>query len=115
MTIAELLAGIHSLETQHDLDAVFEAYKSRSKALRSVRAAAITLGNKVTIANITPKSLNGLTGVVTALGSGTYATVTLDPESTDKLRWGRTSRFVIGPDETEYPLKGIPKSCLIPV
>jgi hypothetical protein len=112
MTITELLAGIHSLESQQELDAVFEAFKSRSKVVRSIRAAAISLGDTVSIVNITPKALTGLKGTVNELGP-TYAVLTLDAESTEKLRWARTSRFTIPQDVTEFQLKGIPKTCLV--
>jgi hypothetical protein len=118
MSITEVVSEIHKLDSEADLDSVFEALKARRRTLTSIRAAGIHIGDKVQIVNITPKALSGLTGVVVertpAEGrSDKYMAVMLDPASTDSLRYARTTRFHVG-DQTEYRLGGIPKTCLVP-
>ena len=92
-----------------ELERILDAYKSRRKALASVRAASLSKGAEVTLVGLSPKYLNGLVGVVASI-KGQRCSVTLDGPSTEKLRYAGT-RFYIPTTVTNYVLTGIPTSC----
>lgn len=92
-----------------DIDRIIDAVKERRKILSKIRAASVAVGAPVRLDGLSPRYLNGLTGTVTKI-DGNRCTVTLDEESTERLRWGRT-RFHIPASVKEYPLTGIPLGC----
>lgn len=97
-----------------DLERVGGFIKSRHKALRELRAAAVSVGAKVRLTNLSPKYLNDLTGEVTSI-KGQRCTVELDEGSTIHLRYGRggSARFNPG-DAKNAVIPGVPmSSCLV--
>lgn len=112
-TLVDTLGFIASEADETDVERLFDALSARRSALRAVRAAAVTIGVKVQIDQISPKYLIGLTGTVTSI-KGKRATVTLDEKSTGVLRYAG-SRFSVSPDATSYDLTGVPLSCCVPV
>ncbi|MFJ8676813.1 hypothetical protein [Streptomyces sp. NPDC093589] len=77
--------------TQEDLDRIIAAVKQRAKALRAVRAAAVTKGADIRLGNCNPKYMSGLTGKVVEVHNGRSTTVDIElgPESTETLRLHR--------------------------
>ncbi|MGW4528864.1 hypothetical protein [Amycolatopsis sp. NPDC004378] len=98
---------------ENDLDGIAQAMKSRRGILREKAAAAVTEQATVTIADISPKYLNGLSGVVKEIVNGRgkrHATITLDKASTSTLAFSSGKYgFLAGRDT--YDLSGVPLSC----
>jgi len=113
-TVNDVFEFIDTLTEERQLDSIQTALNDRRKTLRARRAASVQIGDLVEIANITPKTLSGLTGTVQSI-KGKYATVLLDAKSTTKLRFSRIrqSRLVASTAEN-HPLDGIPLSCCVP-
>lgn len=95
------------------LDAIREAMKLRHKMIGQQRAASLEIGDVVTLVNLSPKALNGLTGSIKEFSSMSHVTVRLDEESTRTLRWSRSRFSAIPAEVDEYPLTGIPASCCL--
>lgn len=111
--LPELVDKIMGTATEDDLTQIEQAVGLRRRALRQVRAAAVTVGATVTITEISPKYLTGLSGTITTIDKGRHASVRLDEESTTTLRFTRQRRFFVRPDVTEYTITGIPLSCCV--
>jgi hypothetical protein len=84
MTLTEIITAIASGDADENLTAVYEAYKERSRLLRSQRGTinrlTITPGTRVRLTNIKPNYLIGREGVVvTARTSSTRIAVEFDP------------------------------------
>lgn len=98
---------------ENDLDGIAQAMKSRRNLLREKAAAAVTVMATVTIADISPKYLNGLTGIVKEIVNGRgqrHATVTLDKASTSTLAFSAAKySYLVGRDS--HDLTGVPLSC----
>lgn len=112
LTLNDVRAFISGYADEQDLDAITRAVKARSRALMDDRAANLKVGTKVTLTNLSPKYLCGLTGTVKLL-QGSRATVTLDAVSTEALRRSGRSYYV-PVDVKEYDLSGVPSGCCIP-
>jgi hypothetical protein len=113
-TITEVLDFIGHEATVRDTERIQQVLTVRIKAVRAVRAATIEVGAQVTIKNIAPKALNGLTGTVSSI-DGNRGTVTLDEPSTRTLSYARTkyaNRII--PGATSHPIGGIPLTCMEP-
>lgn len=112
MTLQDTIAFIVSEADESALDKITSALTERRKALRSIRAAAVTTGDHVRIGEISPKYLSGLTGEVVGT-EGRLAKILLDEESTLTLRFAsrRSSRFFVPSDTDRYELGGVPLSC----
>lgn len=108
VTTTEVLTFIYNADGDF-LDRVIEAVKHRRSALRSIDAANVRVGAEVTIDEIRPKYLVGLSGKVTAI-KGQRCTIRLDKESTTTLRY-LSPRFTVREDVEEHELGGIPLSC----
>lgn len=118
ITLAEVLHFIASDATTDDIERIREFTKNRVRMLRDARSADISIGQVITLQDISPKSLDGMTGTVTKISSGRgkrRATVLLDPTSTQRLRFLRT-RFStqIPAGATEFPIEGVPLTCCVP-
>jgi Pyruvate/2-oxoacid:ferredoxin oxidoreductase gamma subunit len=96
-----------------DLTRLAAAMKQRRAALGSIRTATLTTGATVRIAGIRPKYLNELTGQIARI-DGKHATVTLDADSTDRLRYASQSRFVVPTEAASFDLRGVPLTCCLP-
>ncbi|WP_370973636.1 hypothetical protein [Amycolatopsis sp. cg9] len=98
---------------ENDLDAITKATKSRRGVLREKVAAEVTEQAKVTLVDLSPQYLNGLTGVVTTITSGgrgqRRATVTLDKGSTNTLAFS-SEKFGHLAGRDSYDLPGVPLS-----
>jgi hypothetical protein len=113
-TLAVATDFILSHATEQDLTRITEAVKQRRAALAAVRTASLTTGTPVRIANISPRYLNGLTGTLGRI-DGKHATVILDAESTDRLRFTPSNkRFDVPFDTASFDLPGVPLSCCLP-
>lgn len=109
--------AVHDFINEADepqLDALLEVIRRRREQLRTRRAAGLTPGAAVTLAGLSPKALNGLSGEVTRVDRG-RAAVLLTRSSTDLLRWSRT-RFAraIPRDLERFELEGVPAVCCVP-
>jgi len=105
---------ILSHATEEDLTRITETVKQQRTTLAAIRTAALTTGMPVQTAGLSPRYLNGLTGTISRIG-GKRARVTLDAESTDRLRLSPTNRrFHVPFDATNYDLTGVPLSCCLP-
>lgn len=113
-TLAVATDFILSHASEQDLTHITEAVKQRRVALVAIRTASLTTGTRVRIANIKPLYLDGLTGTICQI-DGKHATITLDADSTDRLRFTRSnSQFVVPLVETSFDLPGVPLSCCLP-
>lgn len=97
--------------TETDIEAILRAVNARQRMILAQRAAVVTIGATVTFANLKPKYLNGLTGTVSSI-SGTSASILLDKESTDSIRYRRT-RFTVPAGVEQYTITGLPLECLV--
>ncbi|MEW2434252.1 hypothetical protein AB0952_08725 [Streptomyces caniferus] len=92
LTLESAIGYITLHATQEDLDRIYAAAKQRTKALRAVRAAAVTKGADIRLGNCNPKYMSGLAGVVVEVRQGRSTTrvdIELDQESTEILRLHR--------------------------
>lgn len=114
-SMVDALTFVASATSDDELDRIVAAVNARRRTLREVRSAAVTIGSVVTIQNLSPAYLNGLTGKVEANSRGkrTRVDVRLDEQSTKILRF-QGGRFPVGADTTEYLLGGVPITSLIP-
>lgn len=110
-SFADVMAYIALHASAEDIERIHLATRDRSRALRSVRAATIRTGSKVALVNLSPKYLNGLTGVVGAI-KGARADVLLDAESTSRLAWSGRSRYSIAPGAAEFTVPGVPLTAM---
>lgn len=108
-TPADVIAFIVARADETDLANILNAVKARRKALGQINAAAVKVGQRVTLDGLSPKYLNGLTGTVLSV-EGARCTVTLDRDSTTSLRYAG-QRFRIPTEHMEYNLGGIPTQC----
>lgn len=117
-TIIDLLTFVATEATDDDLERFYEAAKNRRRALRDQQTALIAAqlqkGSEVTLDDLSPKALNGLTGVVESI-SGSRAAVRLDKDSTQRLSWSNT-RYAAGARIAGEGLllPGIPIGCCKP-
>ncbi|MCL4414435.1 MAG: nitrile hydratase subunit beta [Actinobacteria bacterium] len=111
-TLADVLGFIINGSTADDLERIVDMVRQRQGALRALQAAAVSVGDQVRIAGLSPKYLNGLEGVVESI-SKARGNVRLSETSTDCLRLVGGTRFFIRDDETRYLLRGVPLSCCI--
>ena len=110
-TLSAVLRFIMDDATERDLENINEALKIRTKALRSIRAANVKIGDQVCLTGLSPKYLNGLEGIIESATSK-HAEVRLSKMSTTKLRdVGGSARFMIGQTEVRHLLSGVPLSC----
>jgi len=112
-TLQSATEFVLSHATDDDLNRLFTAIKQRRAALGSIRTATLTTGTTVRLASLTPKYLNGLTGRIAQI-DGKRATVALDADSTDRLRYTSQSRYVVPTDATSFDLRGVPLACCLP-
>ena len=99
---------------EDDLNRIIQSVKDRRKVLAAARAADVHIGATVMLTGLTPKYLNGLTGVVVRDPHGRSGTrafgCKLDKNSTALLRRSGT-RFFVAEGVEEYVLPGVPMSC----
>jgi hypothetical protein len=91
---------------ENDLDSIARAMNRRWQELQVIVDATVTIGD------ITPQYLTGLSGVVKAITPGhvRYVTLTLDQASKNKLAASSTKyAHLAGRDS--YDLAGVPLSC----
>ncbi|MEX5711949.1 hypothetical protein AB1484_27550 [Parafrankia sp. FMc6] len=113
-TLAVATDFILSHATEQDLNRITETVKQRRTALAAIRSASLTTGTPVRIVNIKPRYLHGLTGTLGPI-DGKHVTVTLDAESTDRLRFTPSNkRFPVPYEATSYDVPGVPLSCCLP-
>ena len=112
-TLQDTIGFIATEASESDIERIFDAARQRSRALRQIAAAAVSVGSTVKVTDISPKYLGGLTGTVTSI-RGAHCDVTLDDASTQALRFNRrNTRFEVG-DTQNYVLRGCPlSSCQI--
>ena len=119
ITLSDVLDYIASSATTEDIDRIREFTKNRSRVLRDIRAADVSVGQVVTLQDINPKAMDGMIGTVTKIESGRgkrRATVTLDEASTQRLRFARTQFSTqIPAGATEFPIEGVPLTCCVPL
>ena len=113
LTLVDVAAFIGSASPE-DVDAVLDLARDRAKALRAiatrVTAASVQKGTDVVLAGLNPKYLNGLTGTVESV-RGARVDVSLDVESSDRLRFTRQTRFNVLPG-ARYTLHGVPMATI---
>lgn len=112
--ISEVLTYLRDSATEADIQQVYAVAKTRSKLLRSARAATVTHGQRVRVTGISPKALVGLTGEVSYL-NGTHGTVLLSEDSTRILRSTRTKYAARTLTVDRYALTGVPLTCMEPI
>jgi hypothetical protein len=111
--LPEVTDFILSQAQQRDIDAIIEACKQRRRALRDIQAAAISVGDEVTVDRLSPAYLNGLSGTVIQIDKK-WCTLRLDTASTDQLRSEpKNKRFPVPREATAYELAGIPLSACV--
>lgn len=113
LTAHDLITFVLNQAGEDDLDALADAARRRRDALRAIAAAAVSEGNRVTIRDISPKYLNGLTGTVKTIETirkKRCAVVTLDKDSTQKLALS-SARYDWLFNQDSHDLPGIPLSC----
>jgi hypothetical protein len=103
---AELLSFIVLQADEADLERIIQSVKDRRRALANAAAAAVQVGATVTLHNISPKALAGLTGDVESI-NGKRADVLLTADSTNALRFSST-RFYVPAEDERYVLRGVP-------
>ena len=100
-TLQKVLAFIHSEADAEDLTHIYDAAGKRTSALRSIRSSGVRVGAKVTLRDISPAYLKGLTGEVVQV-RGVKADVRLSEVSTTMLRRHGSRRWYIPPDVKEH-------------
>lgn len=110
-TFPDVLAFIASQASSDEVSRIFEAGRQRSRMLRTVQAASVSIGANVVLDNISPKYLNGLTGTVVSI-KGARAEVLLDETSTTRLRYSG-GRFFVPADETNHRMPGVPLTACV--
>lgn len=110
--LTDTLLFIETQASTEDIDRIWDSIKARRKILSRVRAAAVERGAEVTLAGLSPKYLNGLSGKVTKI-EGERCQVELDTESTNTLRWTRQTRFFVEANAEHYTVRGIPLGCAV--
>lgn len=113
LELADVVGFVLQSAGETDLDGIARAIKSRRSVLREIAAAKVGVTAEVTIADISPKYLNGLSGVVKEIVDGRrgrIATIALDKGSTSTLAYSSSKfRFLAG--QESYDLSGVPVSC----
>lgn len=104
ITLTDVIDFINRVGDEKVLAAVKNAATRRLENARQVRSMAITPG-------LSPNYLNGLTGEVATV-QGNRASVRLDSDSTNTLRFTKQKRFYIAADEETYVIAGVPRSTL---
>ncbi|ABW12005.1 hypothetical protein Franean1_2575 [Parafrankia sp. EAN1pec] len=113
-TLAVTTDFILSRATEQDLTHITETVKQRQAALATIRTTSLTTGMPVRIANIEARYLDGLTGTLGQI-DGEHATIILDAESTDRLRFTPSyMHFDIPSAATSFDLRGMRLSCCLP-
>lgn len=83
MTLTEIITAIASGDADENIQAIYEAYRERSRLLRAQKSTinrlTIGLGQRVRLVNIRPKDLVGLEGVVVKAPAGRRASRTRIP------------------------------------
>ena len=113
ITFEDVLDYILDGATDEEIDRVWDAARTRQKVLRAKAAALVSVGTRVTLVDISPKYMAGLTGEVTQI-VGNRASVLIDGKSTMTLRYKGKRRFYIPRDVEEYEVNGIPLSTCRP-
>lgn len=109
-TLADAVTYIADRADEQDLLRILGAVNARRTALRAITAAAVRIGAAVRLDGLSPKYLDGLTGVVRRI-HGKHAEVELDEESTRNLRYVGSPRHPVSSDVMQYLLYGVPLSC----
>lgn len=110
ITMQDILAFVLTRAERIELDRINAALNERNRMLRTIAAASVKQGDRVTLENLKPKYLNGLQGVVETLGDK-FAAVRLDGSSTDRLR---TVRTWVPTDSEAWLMEGVPlSSCAV--
>jgi hypothetical protein len=104
---------ILSEATESDIDRIYDAAKQRSKALRAIRAATISVGAEVETTNLSPKYLNGLRGKVQSITGQRAVLLITDPHSLSQIIDTKYGPITLpGGPVAEYALRGVPVSSL---
>ncbi|MDT7785583.1 MAG: hypothetical protein QOF58_4002 [Pseudonocardiales bacterium] len=112
--LSDIVSFVLERATTDNLDNIAGAIKSRRGILAEIAAANLDEGTPVTLYNLRPKYLTGLTGTVKKIFRGRgepHATVTLDKDSTAMLAYAST-KYVSLAGRDSYDCQGIPLSCL---
>lgn len=112
LTVPDIVGYVLEHTDEDDLRCIADALKSRHLMLRQEAAAVVRPGARITIRNIKPKYLDGLTGTVTAIelsGRTRSAVVSLDVRSTRELATSRAYAFLA--DRDSHDIGGIPLVC----
>lgn len=110
MSITDTIFFITSEADEEDLNQIFSALKLRRQVLGQIKASAVSEGMKVTLEGLSPKYLNGLSGVIVER-DGTRVAVQLDEISTQIFKSVSQKRFFIPADCVSYRMVGIPAQC----
>lgn len=113
MTLPDVVAFVLGQAGETDLDGVVNAVKSRREILREMAAAAVTVGDAVTLADLAPAYLNGLPGTVkdiTMRARKRVATVTLSAQTASRLGFTGTKFAHLAGTDKPHDLC-VPASC----
>lgn len=100
---AELVTFVIAAATRGDLDALDEIRRQRITDLVST---SVKVGAEVTVTDVSPKYLAGLTGTVESVDtSEAKCVVLLDEQSTDRLRWDGGANYTPRPGQVRYPVR----------
>jgi hypothetical protein len=105
-----LITFVLNQASEDDLDTLADAARRRRDALRTIAASAVSESDTLTIRDISPKYLNGLTGTVKTIETirkKRCAVVTLDQDSTQKLALSSTKYDSLF-NQDSHDLPGIP-------
>lgn len=114
--MTQALNWILSESTEEDLEKIIEAIKQRRARLASVAMSQLKLGQNVTIGQITPKILTGMTGTIRAFSTrGNRCTILLDEKCTKELlALGYGRRFWIPEGTERAEIDKMPMQVLVP-
>jgi len=114
-SITDALTFVANAQIEDELNRLQSAINARRQSIAAIRAAAITVGAKVELSNLSPKYVNGLTGTVEAYSRGkrTRMDVRLDEASTRRLRILGGHRFPVPEGVKEYLFMGVPMTGLV--
>jgi hypothetical protein len=70
MDTRTIVEAIYNGEADDGFDAIFAAIKDRERAVASIRAATLKVGDRIRLTNLRPKYLVGATGTILERGNG---------------------------------------------
>ncbi len=96
--------------SSEDLDAVLAVAQQRIEDLLAERERRAVVGARVVIRGVMPDFLNSLEGHVAEIEGDGLVSVTLSPDSTNRLRFVGHPMFKVG-NEPQFTIEAVPAGC----